>query len=713
MSTSEVKSASTAEAMEVDEPAAGPSGASAAMPDLDRVVLDVSDSEDERDEFGLVETALSQALRPVLRRCDDVLEDPDSVQVSAITSEQRRALGRVDGDGTGPRAEIVTDFVKLEVEEHELEEEPADGDPAWTISETFSTPRAEDHTGYGRPYKTTSVDRRARGRGVRVATTPGVAPSRGRGSPVGRGRAPATPGRGRARGRGRGSRGRGRGRGQIQIQPSPGVVHLQAGRPVNKLNGPIEVLLLPERELRVAVVRDRLVLQWIDENVTETVPSYNVLTFMELVKIKEALTKMVEKCNRDGPDEHVPRLRTARRTAISWVETRLRAEAQGDIVPSTHGKQGKSKYDALPGPPTPVTPSSKVGGSALGDTPRGRGRPLLPKSASVGPPVLRAALTGSRQATLPGQTPAPVDDSDDPDYDPTLSDGSVPMKPRKPQTPRAQTQPANLPTNPFGSARLVNINTQVKNPKSSRDIVILQAKLRDLQNVGAELRRAVDYFSVEAQKDKGKINRLKNEGVVLEKKLKELEASILGNSPSVLISLLDKDKRKALTASDEAVLECGELLSEVGSSNYAFVVGQGLPLLSAKELEEKTRGATMDWSLDQAELVAAAAPVTPVAGRGRGRKRKRAAVDPGAAVDAAVEAVVSGAGGAGGGGGGGGGGGAERSTPQATVGTVDGSEHISLPQEVLEQVMNGKGYLVDENGERLEIRVLGDQVQAQ
>ena len=57
---------------------------------------------------------------------------------------------------------------------------------------------------------------------------------------------------------------------------------------------------------------------------------------------------------------------------------------------------------------------------------------------------------------------------------------------------------------------------------------------------GAELRRAVDYFCVEANKDKSKINRLKNEGVVLEKKLKELESSILGNSPSVLISLLDK-----------------------------------------------------------------------------------------------------------------------------------------------------------------------------
>ena len=48
-----------------------------------------------------------------------------------------------------------------------------------------------------------------------------------------------------------------------------------------------------------------------------------------------------------------------------------------------------------------------------------------------------------------------------------------------------------------------------------------------------------------------------------------------------------QDKRKALTASDEAVLECGELLGEVGSGNYSFVIGQGLPLLSAKELEEK------------------------------------------------------------------------------------------------------------------------------
>ena len=84
--------------MEVEEPTAGPSS-SGAVPDLERVVLDVSDGEGEHDapgddEFGLVETALSQGLRPVMRRCDDVLTDPDGVQVSAITSEQRRALGR-------------------------------------------------------------------------------------------------------------------------------------------------------------------------------------------------------------------------------------------------------------------------------------------------------------------------------------------------------------------------------------------------------------------------------------------------------------------------------------------------------------------------------------------------------------------------------------------------------------------------------------------
>ena len=96
--------------MEVDEPTAGPSGggASAAVPDLERVVLEVSDGEDDGgapgdDEFGLVEAALSQALRPVMRRCDEVLDEPNTVQVSAITSEQRRALGRSVGAArTGP-----------------------------------------------------------------------------------------------------------------------------------------------------------------------------------------------------------------------------------------------------------------------------------------------------------------------------------------------------------------------------------------------------------------------------------------------------------------------------------------------------------------------------------------------------------------------------------------------------------------------------------
>ena len=48
----------------------------------------------------------------------------------------------------------------------------------------------------------------------------------------------------------------------------------------------------------------------------------------------------------------------------------------------------------------------------------------------------------------------------------------------------------------FGAARLVNINTQVKNPKSSRDIVILQAKLRDLQNVVSVLSAPLRMISV-------------------------------------------------------------------------------------------------------------------------------------------------------------------------------------------------------------------------
>ena len=83
-------------------PAASPAAPASPPPppDLERVVLDVSDGEGEDaegrgdDEFGLVEAALSQALRPVVRRCDEVLQEADSVQVSAITSEQRRALGR-------------------------------------------------------------------------------------------------------------------------------------------------------------------------------------------------------------------------------------------------------------------------------------------------------------------------------------------------------------------------------------------------------------------------------------------------------------------------------------------------------------------------------------------------------------------------------------------------------------------------------------------
>ena len=201
---------------------------------------------------------------------------------------------RVDGEGN---TEIVTDFVKLEVEEHELQEEPMDDDPTWTITETQGSGGTSHRSaaagaggggdsGYGKPYKTTSSDRRSRGRGIRVATTPGVAPRptaiRGRGTPrgrgmtavpsAGRGKSPVSPpysGRGRPRGRGRGSRGSYRARRVVQVpaQPTPGVVHLQAGKPAAKGGpGPIEVLRLPERGVRVVVVRDRLVIQRTDEN---------------------------------------------------------------------------------------------------------------------------------------------------------------------------------------------------------------------------------------------------------------------------------------------------------------------------------------------------------------------------------------------------------------------------------------------------------------
>ena len=84
-----------------EEPTAGPSG-SAAVPGLERVKLDMSEAVAEEavrrdDELGLVDTALGRTLRPVLRRCDEVLSRPDSVRVSAITAGQRRRLGRSVG----------------------------------------------------------------------------------------------------------------------------------------------------------------------------------------------------------------------------------------------------------------------------------------------------------------------------------------------------------------------------------------------------------------------------------------------------------------------------------------------------------------------------------------------------------------------------------------------------------------------------------------
>ena len=84
-----------------EEPTAGPSG-SAAVPGLERVKLDMSEAVAEEavrrdDELGLVDTALDRTLRPVLRRCDEVLSRPDSVRLSAITAGQRRRLGRSVG----------------------------------------------------------------------------------------------------------------------------------------------------------------------------------------------------------------------------------------------------------------------------------------------------------------------------------------------------------------------------------------------------------------------------------------------------------------------------------------------------------------------------------------------------------------------------------------------------------------------------------------
>ncbi|XP_037082067.1 uncharacterized protein LOC119102713 [Pollicipes pollicipes] len=167
------------------------------------------------------------------------------------------------------------------------------------------------------------------------------------------------------------------------------------GRSGARHNGPIEVLELPER--------------------SEPTPSHNDLTFMELVKIKEAVTKKVDETSAGGPEEHIRRLRMARRQAISWVETRLRSEAQGDITPSSHGKQGKSKYDALiTARPTTAAAALTPARAATVSSSRGRGRPLLPK-----PPMVR--LTGARHVTVEGQPPTAVD-ADDPDYDPTAGD---------------------------------------------------------------------------------------------------------------------------------------------------------------------------------------------------------------------------------------------------------------------------------------------------
>ena len=66
---------------------------------------------------------------------------------------------RVVGKNITPRVEIVTDFVKLEVEEHELED-----DPVWTISETHVSEASTDSDS-GRPYTTSSNDQRSRVRG--------------------------------------------------------------------------------------------------------------------------------------------------------------------------------------------------------------------------------------------------------------------------------------------------------------------------------------------------------------------------------------------------------------------------------------------------------------------------------------------------------------------------------------------------------------------
>ncbi|XP_037082069.1 uncharacterized protein LOC119102716 [Pollicipes pollicipes] len=369
--------------------------------DQEQTTLDVSDasggSPPGDDEFGLVETALSAHLRP-----------------------------------------IVTDFVKLEVEEHELEDPGDRDDLDWEVPTA-----GENDSSYGRPYLTT------------------------------------------------------------------------AGRSAARHNGPIEVLELPERRVRLVVVRDRLVIQNTDESDSEPTPSHNDLTFMELVKIKEAVTKKVDETSAGGPEEHIRRLRMARRQAISWVETRLRSEAQGDITPSSHGKQGKSKYDALiTARPTTAAAALTPARAATVSSSRGRGRPLLPK-----PPMVR--LTGARHVTVEGQPPTAVD-ADDPDYDPTAGDDFDNERARKLSAATRPTQ--------FTQAR-VNIQTTLKTQKINRDLVILQAKQRDLQNVGAELRRAVDYFSVEATKDQAKIARLKNENSLLEKKLKDLETSILGNTP--------------------------------------------------------------------------------------------------------------------------------------------------------------------------------------
>lgn len=662
-----------------------------------------------RHHMELATSALSDRLKPVVRPCHLVLGDSifsQPLPLSSLVSEQYRALASMDDPITAELL-IERDEIKIEPEELEfvdfdnLSESLADFGAAPQAAEYPERPVrdtkippydcGDDSPDYHPSMDSSGGARRRSGR-PRVPTWR-VLMSRecesvGRGGRRGRGRPPSSSSSIASQSRGRG-RGKGVGSGAALavstettnvITATTTTATTAATATANKTSADIPILTIAEKDISVKLLSGRLAIQALYDTSAKPVElSEQELTFMQLVQVKDNISRLITNLSTGaaaceggssagaGSDaELMQRVRAARSLALSWIEARLRAD-----------------------------PSLKTAGSSAPSADTGSGD------------AQQEDLHQEEQEESVDENVAAADNStmpaDENDSAPVLASGNEKKS----------------------AARHVD-TVDKRSFKNVQDLAALQTKLHDITAVENELRRAVEFFGVECDKDETRLKRLNSELSLLRQRCKILDNHLEKNRHKATYILLDKARRRQLTADDAPVQACADLLTEVGHEMYVELLSLPLPLLTPKELQDRSRGKNTPW-LDRRLLRAASRSVkhqkrvnsgaiaastahtvqstnmthepqhvpqasqvcqliSPGANRQQQQQQQMTSTDDRVTQDVSEEV----------------------SSYIESAGDVGGSDQITLPPEVLEQVMQGKGYLVDENGERLEIRVLPD-----